>query len=91
MAKCIQFRNISRYHVLENRAPCQSDKVISPDPDAPELPPPLKPDSQDTGDTHPVYQDINELSCKSNEVVDGKATTSSTSVSVPPPAPLFQD
>ena len=37
--------------------------VISPDPDAPELPPPLEPDSQDTSDIPPVYQDI-KLSCK---------------------------
>ena len=59
------------YHVLENRAPC-SNEVIFPDPDPPKLPSPLKPDSQDTSDTHCVYQDINELSCKSNEVVDGK-------------------
>ena len=43
--------------------------MISPDPDAPELPPPLEPDSQDT-DTPPVYQVINELLCKSNKVVD---------------------
>ena len=43
--------------------------MISPDPDAPELPPPLEPDSQDT-DTLPVYQDINELSSKRNNMVD---------------------
>ena len=43
--------------------------MISPDPDAPELPPPLKFDSGDT-DTPPVYQDINELSCKPNKVVN---------------------
>ena len=43
--------------------------MISPDPDAPELPPPLETDSQDT-DTPPVYQDINDLSCKPNKVVD---------------------
>ena len=46
-----------------------TNEVISPDPDAPELPPPLEPNSQDTSDTPPVYQDINELSCKPNEVV----------------------
>ena len=57
------------YHVLENnRAPCSSS-IISPDPDAPELPPPLEPDSQDT-DTPAVYQDINELICKPNKVVN---------------------
>ena len=43
--------------------------MISLDPDAPELPPPLEHDSQDT-DTPPVYQDISELSCISNKVVD---------------------
>ena len=32
----------------------------------------LEPDSQDTSDIHipPIYQNINELSCKSNEVID---------------------
>ena len=39
---------------------------ISPDPDAPELPPPLEPD---TSNILSIYQDINELSCKPNEVV----------------------
>ena len=54
--------------MLENNgAPCNSE-IISPDHDAPELPPPLQPDSQDT-DTPPVYQDINEFSCKPNKVV----------------------
>ena len=43
--------------------------MIFPDPDAPELPPPLEPDCQDT-DTLPVYQDISELSSKHNMVVD---------------------
>ena len=62
------------YHVLEvssNRFPIR-DEINSPisDPDAPELPPPLQPDSQDTSDTPPVYKDINELSCKPNKVVD---------------------
>ena len=57
------------YHVLENnRVPCSSE-VIPPDPNAPELPPPLEPDSQDS-DTPPVYQDITELSCKPNKLVD---------------------
>ena len=57
------------YHVLENnRAPCSSE-VIPPDPNAPELPPPLEPDSQDN-DTPPVYQDITELSCKPNKLID---------------------
>ena len=57
------------YHVLENnRAPCSSE-VIPPDPNAPELPPPLEHDSQDN-DTPPVYQDITELSCKLNKLVD---------------------
>ena len=57
------------YHVLENnRVPCSSE-VIPPDPNAPELPPPLEPDSQDN-DTPPVYQDITELSCKPNKLVD---------------------
>ena len=57
------------YHVLENnRVPCSSE-VIPPDPNAPELPPPLEPDSQDN-DTPPVYQDIAELSCKPNKLVD---------------------
>ena len=57
------------YHVLENnRAPCSSE-VIPPDPNAPELPPPLEPDSQDNA-TPPVYQDITELSCKPNKLVD---------------------
>ena len=56
------------YYVLENnRAPC-SDEVIPPDPNAPELPPPLEPDSQDN-DTPPVYQDITELSCKPDKLV----------------------
>ena len=44
----------------------------SPDPDAPELPPPLEPDSQYTSDMPPLYQDINELSYKPNEVVDSE-------------------
>ena len=53
------------YHVLVNnrsRAPC-SDEVLplESDPNAPELPPPLEPDSQDN-DTPPVYQDITEFS-----------------------------
>ena len=57
------------YHVFENnRAPCSSE-VIPPDPNAPELPPPLEPDSQDN-DTPPVYQDITELLCKPNKLVD---------------------
>ena len=57
------------YHVLEsNKVPC-SDEVIPPDPNAPELPPPLEPDSQDN-DTPPVYQDITELSCKRNKFDD---------------------
>ena len=43
--------------------------MISPDLDAPELPPLLESDSQDTV-TPPVYQDINELSCKPNKEVD---------------------
>ena len=45
--------------------------MFSSDPDTPELPPPLEPDSQDT-DTPPVYQDINELSCKPDKMVDCK-------------------
>ena len=54
--------------MLENNgAPCNSE-IISPDHDAPQLPPPLEPDSQDT-DTPPVYQDVNELLCKPNKVV----------------------
>ena len=60
------------YHVLEvssNRGLKRSE-IISPGSDAPELPPPLEPDSQDTSDEPPVYQDINELSYKPNEVVD---------------------
>ena len=45
--------------------------MISPDPDAPELPPPLETDSQDT-DTPPVYQDISELSYEpiANNIAD---------------------
>ena len=31
---------------------------------------PLETDSQDTDTASPVYQDINELSCKPNKVVD---------------------
>ena len=60
------------YYVLEvssNRFHTRGE-IISPDPDAPELPPPLQPDSQDTSDKPLVYQDISELSCKPNEVVD---------------------
>ena len=49
-----------------------SIEVISPDPNALELPPPLKPDSQDTSDTSPIYQGTNELPCKPNEVVDSE-------------------
>ena len=44
------------YHVLEN------NQASKPDPDLPELPPPLEPNSQDTNDKPPVYQDIYELS-----------------------------
>ena len=51
-----------------NRALCP-DELIPLDPNAPELPPPLEPDSQDN-DTPPVYQDITELSCKPNKLVD---------------------
>ena len=51
-----------------NRALCP-DELIPPDPNAPELPPPLEPDSQDNA-TPPVYQDITELSCKPNKLVD---------------------
>ena len=57
------------YHVLENnRAPCGGE-VIPPDPNAPELPPPLEHDSQDN-DAPPVYQDITEISCKPNKLID---------------------
>ena len=56
-----------------NRAPCGT-KIISPDPDAPELPPPLRLDSQDT-DTLSVYQDINESLSKPNNVVDCDKST----------------
>ena len=66
-----KYRNINFYHVLEisnNRAP-NSNETILPDPDAPDLPPPLEPDSQDT-DTSPVYKDINELSCKPNNMAN---------------------
>ena len=52
---------------MSNRVPCSSE-VIPPDPNAPELPPPLEPDSQDS-DTPPVYQDITEL-YKSDKLVD---------------------
>ena len=60
------------YHVLEisNNKPYSREKN-SPDPDAPELPPPLEAHSQDTKDTPPVYQDITELSSKhSDKLVD---------------------
>ena len=59
------------YHdiVLENnRAPC-SNEVIPPDPNAPELPPPLESDPQDN-DTPSVYQDITEIPCKHNKFDD---------------------
>ena len=59
------------YHVLKvsnNRSPCNKEKIL-PDSDVPELPPPLKPDSQDT-DIPPVYQDIKKLSCKPNNMAD---------------------
>ena len=59
------------YHILESNKLSlgNMNEVISPDPDAPELPSPLQPDSQDTSDTSPLYQDI-KLSCKPNEVTD---------------------
>ena len=41
------------YHVLEN-----AKKAIPPDPDAPELPPPFKPEPSPP----PVYHDILDLS-----------------------------
>ena len=69
MSTCTHTIQEHLYHVLENnRVPC-SGEVIPPDPNAPELPPPLEPDSQDN-DTPPVYQDITELSCKPNKLVD---------------------
>ena len=55
-----------------SRVPCSS-WVISPDPDAPELPPPIEADSQDTDTAPPVYQDISKLSCEpiiANSVAD---------------------
>ena len=61
------------YHVFENsraRDPCSNEIFFLSDPDAPELPPPLELDSQDTDTAPPVYQDINELSCKPIKVVD---------------------
>ena len=54
--------------ISNNRAP-NSNETILPDPDAQDLPPLLEPDSQDT-DTTPAHQDINELSCKLNNMAD---------------------
>ena len=54
--------------ISNNRAP-NSNETILPDPDAPDLPPILEPDSQDI-DTTPAYQDINELPCKPNNMAD---------------------
>ena len=47
------------------------NEVISPDPDAPELPPPLESNSQDTSDKPPVYQDISDKP-NDSEVVESK-------------------
>ena len=60
------------YYVFENSRAwdsCSSEIIFS-DPDAPELPPPLEQDSQDTDTAPPVCLDINELSCKPNKVID---------------------
>ena len=49
------------YHVLENTKKAELvTEVIHPDPDAPELPPPFKPEASPP----PVYQDIHKLSTK---------------------------
>ena len=55
---------VHHYHVLECReiTPGQSvGEVILPDPDAPELLPPFKPDNAPM-EQPPVYQEITELS-----------------------------
>ena len=50
------------YHVLECHEAAQNDSVIIvPDPDAPELPPPFKPDNSST-EPPPIYQEITEVS-----------------------------
>ena len=55
------------YHVLESQEGTQSDnRVILPDPDAPELPPPFKPDDS-PHEPPPIYQEIAELSRDSKQ------------------------
>ena len=50
------------YHVLECLEAAQNDSVvIISDPDAPELPPPFKPDDSST-EPPPIYQEITEVS-----------------------------
>ena len=57
------------YHVLEKDIASHGVKVIPPDPDAPELPPPFKPGSPPP-DPPPIYQDITEISNRSDECID---------------------
>ena len=54
------------YFVLESNGvrALNRDEKIAPDPDAPELPPPYKPDPP------PVYHDINELSTRRAVVIE---------------------
>ena len=55
---------VHHYHVLECREITLGQsvgEVILPDPDAPELPPPFKPDNAPM-EQPPVYQEITELS-----------------------------
>ena len=49
------------YHVLECHETAQNESVvIVPDSDAPELPPPFKPDNSST-EPPPIYQEITDL------------------------------